>query len=78
MRNPQTVSITWIPFPQKKPKYDNVYLVTFKNGSSKCIQRAVWRGKKFCVIEDPAYYGWDFCQNIIAYAELPEPYREEE
>lgn len=79
MRNPQTVSLTWLPYPENKPNISGPYFIQDGHG----INIAYWSqpkrrfsGKKKIMSngQDQHRVLW----NIIAYAELPEPYREEE
>lgn len=53
----------WHPYPQEKPKKDGVFLITYRFGN------------KIEVAE--AYVAKDNnSDNLIAWAELPEPYEE--
>lgn len=77
MRNPLTVSLIWMPYPENKPKAAGYYYVQDRKLG---IMPAYWSKNKRrfsglrLVVGIPAV---GVLWNILAYAELPEPYREE-
>ena len=65
MRQPQKVMITWMPYPENKPTNENWYLIDDGTGIH---ERYYW--------EDTQWYR-DRWNGVIAYAELPEGYKED-
>lgn len=61
--------IEWHPYPQEKPEEYDEYLVTVKDEQDLFTFTTYWipEGNTFM----------DFSRDIVAWAELPEPYREE-
>lgn len=59
--------INWIPYKEKAPEEGKRYFVTVK-----------YKGKPIVDIDDYYSYGFDDWHDaVIAWAELPEPYKEE-
>lgn len=66
--------IEWYPFPQEKPKVADEYLVTVTCGYFNISSTSTWKDGKFTDYEsEPQKIG-----SIIAWAEMPEPYYEEQ
>ena len=63
--------IVWHKYPQEKPKKSDQYLVSVKAGDDSFTSTSYWITPKD-VFQDM----WDEC--ISAWAELPDPYKEEE
>lgn len=67
------VEIEWRPFPQEKPIVLDEYLVTIDYGSFRISSSAIWKNGRFIDNEED--------QNgvgpVIAWAEMPEPYKGE-
>ena len=63
-------TVKWHPFPQEKPKKDNKYLVSIKTRDYGFTSTSHWIGS-----HDTFRDYWDEC--ISAWAELPEPYKED-
>lgn len=65
--------IEWRPFPQEKPIVLDEYLITIDYGSFKISSSAIWKNGRFIDNEED--------QNgvgpVIAWAEMPEPYKVE-
>lgn len=61
--------IEWHPYPQEKPEEYDEYLVTVKDEQDLFTFTTYWipEGNTFI----------DFSRDIVAWAELPEPYKEE-
>ena len=61
--------IEWHPYPQEKPEEYDEYLVTVKDEQDLFTFTTYWlpEGNTFI----------DFSRYIVAWAELPEPYKEE-
>lgn len=58
----------WVPTAKEKPKENERYLVT-----------VFFNGETYVDIDDYFCYGWDdYGDAVIAWAELPEPYGEEQ
>ena len=58
----------WIPVAEREPKENKRYLVT-----------VFFNGETYVDIDDYFCYGWDdYGDAVIAWAELPEPYRKEQ
>lgn len=59
--------INWIPFAKKEPAEGKQYLVTVR-----------YKNKLFVDVDDYFSYGWDdWGDAVVAWAEMPEPYKEE-
>lgn len=59
--------INWIPYKEKEPEEGKRYLVTVR-----------YKGNLIVDIDDYFVYGFDDWGNaVMAWAELPEPYKEE-
>lgn len=81
MRNPQTVSLTWKPYPENRPKKSDEwewFLLTFLVEGEKRVGEAEF------LYQDEEGDHWLLSgeisiemENIIAFAELPEPYKED-
>ena len=56
--------VKWHPYPQEQPPKDGLFLVTLKFGNKKEVEMAY-------LIKDIN------SKNLIAWAELPRPYKEE-
>ena len=67
----QVETIIWRPYPEEKPRYDGIHLVTHKHGEYD--QSVYWDDGKFIYLSD----GMDISDNIIAFAETPNPYNPE-
>ena len=81
IRQPQTVEITWYPYPENKPKKDlEKYIVERDNGGLDGVKSwtttAIWFGK--WVIEDEITRAFMSIEKypIIAFSELPQGYKE--
>ena len=61
----------WIPCKDRLPERDGNYLVTDDSGGTKCVTVS-----QFIKCEDGSVY-WDYV-NVIAWCDLPEPYRGEQ
>ena len=61
--------IEWHPYPQEKPEEYDEYLVTVKDEQDLFTFTTYWlpEGNTFI----------DFSRDIVAWAELPEPYKEQ-
>ena len=64
------VEIEWYPYPEEKPKKVDQYLVSVNMGNESFTSTSYWIPREN-VFEDI----WDEC--ICAWAEMPEPYKEE-
>ena len=62
MRKPQIVKITWYPYPGVKPTYYGTYLVSDRWNSG---------------FDDWIDGDWEGEISVIAWAEMPEGYKEE-
>ena len=62
--------IVWHPYPEEKPKKVDQYLVSVNMGNESFTSTSYWISREN-VFEDI----WDEC--IYAWAEMPEPYKEE-
>ena len=62
--------IVWNKYPKEKPKIDDEYIVSIKLGKDSFTATANWKNVKD-EFQDV------FNENITAWAELPEPYKEE-
>ena len=60
----------WNTYPEKKPSESNVYLVTYKGFLGNLVKLFWWQ------LEELKFDMLD--KSVIAWAELPEPYKEEE
>ena len=60
--------VKWHPYPQEKPEEYDEYLVTVKDEQDLFTFTTYWipEGNTFI----------DFSRDIVAWAELPEPYKE--
>ena len=59
--------INWIPYKEKEPEEGKRYLVTVNFNNELLVD-----------IDDYFSYGWDDWHDaVVAWAELPEPYKEE-
>ena len=80
MRQPQTETIKWMPYPENKPAKMGNYYVTFLVGVNGLLEKNT----------DVAFYDWNYCGQdvigerwifsnsniiVIAYAELPKGYK---
>ena len=66
--------VKWHPYPKDKPKCVDEYVVTVHCGYFKITSTSIWKNNKFENYEnEPGRIG-----SIVAWAELPEPYEEEE
>ena len=62
--------IEWCPFPQEKPTVDDQYIVSIRLGEDSFTATADWKNIK-------GKFQDVFNENITAWAEMPEPYKEE-
>ena len=62
--------IVWNKYPKEKPKIDDEYIVSIKLWNKSFTATAMWRNVKDEFVDV-------FDRNITAWAELPEPYKEE-
>ena len=60
-------TVKWHPYPQEKPKKDILYIVTVKIRDKTLTSDLKWSKRKFIF--------YDKC--VTAWAEMPEPYKEE-
>lgn len=65
------VNIVWHPYPQEKPPKDKEYLVSVTAGNTRFSSADFWHSKK-----EVFHHFID--ASITAWAEMPEPYYEEE
>ena len=62
--------IVWYKYPEEKPKKDEQYLVSVNMGNESFTSTSYW------ITSNDAFEDiWDEC--IYAWAEKPEPYKEE-
>ena len=66
--------VVWHPYPQEKPEGAEEYLVTINCGYFNIQTTSYWKDGKFIDYENEPR---KLC-SIIAWAEMPEPYKEEE
>lgn len=62
--------VDWHPYPEEKPPCTDDYLITIKKGRKLCVT-------KDCYDINEGEFEIEFNAKIIAWAELPEPYRPE-
>lgn len=62
--------VDWHPYPEKKPPCTNDYLITIKKGRKLCVT-------KDCYDITEGEFEIEFNAKIIAWAEMPEPYKQE-
>ena len=62
--------IEWHKYPQEKPKVENLYLVSIRDRKRDFTSASWW--------ESPIYAFGNWDKDVMAWAELPEPYEEEE
>lgn len=62
--------VKWHPYPQEKPNEKDTYIVTLKFGKDLLTSITDW------IPEQNTF--WDFGDSVVAWAELPEPYKENE
>ena len=62
--------IVWNKYPKEKPKTDDEYIVSIKLWGDSFTTTAMWRNVKDKFVDI-------FDRNITAWAEMPEPYKEE-
>lgn len=62
--------IVWNKYPKEKPKIDDEYIVTIQLWNKSFTATANWKNIKDKFVDA-------FDSNITAWAELPEPYKEE-
>lgn len=66
-------TVKWHPYPKEKPKCADEYLVTINCGYFNTTSTSDWKEGKFTDYEnEPQKIG-----SIIAWAEMPEPYKED-
>ena len=65
--------IEWHPYPKEKPKVVDEYLVTINYGFFKITSSAIWKDGRFMEDEDESSKMYP----VIAWAEMPEPYKED-
>ena len=61
--------IVWRKYPQEKPTVDDQYIVSIRLGKVSFTATADWKNVK-------GKFQDVFNENIIAWAEMPEPYKE--
>ena len=65
--------IEWHPYPKEKPKAVDEYIVTINYGFFKITSSAIWKDGRFMDNEEDQ----NNIGSIIAWAEMPESYKEE-
>lgn len=65
------IKVDWHPFPKEKPKKDGEYLVTCVGIGGEFVEKLWWQKKL-----KNFYNGISFWTNVIAWAELPKPYKQ--
>ena len=63
--------VDWQPYPEEKPPCTDDYLITIKKGRKLCVT-------KDCYDINEGEFEIEFNTKIIAWAEMPEPYKPEE
>ena len=69
----KNTEIEWHPYPKEKPKIVDEYIVTINYGYFKATSSAIWKKGRF--VDNEEYQ--NNIGSIIAWAEMPEPYKEE-
>lgn len=64
--------IDWRKYPQNKPEYDGWYLTTISSGMGTCVFRSHYSIERVYEWQDA--HGMIPGENVLAFAELPEPY----
>lgn len=59
----------WHSYPQEKPNEKDTYIVTLKFGKDLLTSTTDW------IPEQNTF--WDFGDSVVAWAEMPKPYKEE-
>ena len=59
--------VKWHPYPQEIPEKENLYIVSIKDRKKSFTSASYWDRKVFGVY-------WD--EDVTAWAELPDPYKE--
>lgn len=65
--------VVWHPYPQEKPKENKTYLVTLRRLTMGGYQFKIGIYRAF----NEDFFNEDLCK-VIAWAEMPEPYKEEQ
>ena len=66
--------IEWHKYPEDKPKEVDEYLVTVNCGYFYITSTAIWKDEKFTDYENEL----GRINSIVAWSEMPAPYKEEE
>ena len=75
MRQPQTETIKWMPYPDNEPEDNDSYFVQVTNSWGKEFVTAEWRDSVFTISTDTHYSVYRILDNVIAYAEMPKGYK---
>ena len=70
----QKTEIEWHKYPEDKPKHVDEYLVTVNCGYFNITSSAIWIDEKFTDYENEL----GRISSIVAWSEMPAPYKEEE
>lgn len=65
--------IEWYKYPEEKPKEANEYLITVNCDFFNITTSAIWENGRFVDNEEEQ----NEIDSVIAWAEMPEPYKEE-
>lgn len=60
--------VVWHKYPEDKPNEKDTYIVTLKFGKDLLTSTTDW------IPEQNTF--WDFGDSVVAWAEMPEPYKE--
>lgn len=61
--------IKWHPYPKKKPKKEDRYLVSIKDGTRNFTSASYWKYPTYMFTDFDAYL-------VTAWAKFPKPYKE--